>query len=203
MADSPLITFKAGRCDFHGRKVTPQATPGYIYLYTEDELMHFCWRPRSARTTDPELDLIMFPSDGHFYPLLKEQGAEDLHSPTNGRIFVLKFTSSSQKYFFWMQSKSQSREGHNSWFSQRDQRLGQIVEALLQGDDVDVQGEIEDMARGGGGDDDAGGDLMDLDGGPDQSRQESGGGAGQGATGGDPRVEGESSREGGADGGRA
>lgn len=81
--------------------------------------------------------------------------------------------------------------------------MGQIVEALLQGDDVDVQGEIEDMARGGGGDDDAGGDLMDLDGGPDQSRQESGGGAGQGATGGDPRVEGESSREGGADGGRA
>ncbi|CZT22719.1 related to oocyte membrane protein [Ramularia collo-cygni] len=147
----------------------------------------------------------MFPSDGHFYPLVKEQGAEELHSPTNGRIFVLKFTSSSQKYFFWMQSKSQSREGHNSWFSQRDQRLGQIVEALLQGDDVDVQGEIEDMARGGGGDDagpDGDGDLMDLDGGPGLERRETGG-AGQDATGGDPRLEGESSREGGADGGRA
>lgn len=204
MADAPLITFKAGRCEFHGRKVTPQADPGYIYLYTEDELLHFCWRPRSASTSDPELDLIMFPSDGHFYPLLKEQGAEDLHSPTNGRIFVLKFTSSSQKYFFWMQSKSQSREGHNSWFSQRDQRLGQIVDALLQGDDVDVQGEIEDMAGGGGGDDAGpdGDDLMDLDGGPGLERRETGG-AGQNATGGDSRAEGEANREGGADGGRA
>jgi hypothetical protein len=204
MADAPLITFKAGRCDFSGRKVTPQATPGYIYLYAEDELMHFCWRPRSAATTDPDLDLIMFPQDGHFYPLLKEQGVEDLHSPTNGRIFVLTFTSSSQKHYFWMQSKSQSKEGHDSWFSQRDQRLGQIIDALLQGEDVDVQGEIEDMARGGGDDGgaDGEGDLMDLDGGPGLERRETGG-AGQDATGGDPRAEGESSREGGADGGRA
>lgn len=146
----------------------------------------------------------MFPQDGHFYPLLKEPGAEHLHSPTNGRIFVLKFTSSSQKYFFWMQSKSQSREGHLNWFSQRDQRLGQIVEALLQGDDVDVQAEVDAMARGGGDDagPDGGDDLMDLDGGPGLERRETGG-AGQDATGGDPRTEGEASREGGADGGRA
>jgi hypothetical protein len=75
---------------------------------------------------------------------------------------------------------------------------------LLQGEDVDVDGEIADMRRGDGGDDGQGGDedLMDLDGGPGLERRETGG-AGQDATGGDPRDEGESSREGGADGGRA
>lgn len=83
--------------------------------------------------------------------------------------------------------------------------MGQIVDALLQGEDVDVQGEIEDMTRGGGNDDagpDGDADLMDLDGGPGLERRETGG-AGQDATGGDPRAEGEASREGGADGGRA
>ncbi|KXT12990.1 hypothetical protein AC579_3149 [Pseudocercospora musae] len=204
MAATPLITFKAGKCNFTGRKVKPDPTPGYIYLYEEDELLHFCWRPRSAPATEPELDLIMFPQDGHFYPLLKEQGAEELHSPTTGRIFVLRFTSSSQKHFFWMQSKPQSREGHLSWFSQRDQRIGQIIDALLQGEGIDVEREIQDIRNG---DDSAGpngdADAMEIDqGGSSLERQETGG-AGADATGGDPREEGEASREGGADGGRA
>lgn len=208
MAETPLITFKAGRCDFSGRKVTPVQTPGYIYLYSEDDLPHFCWRPRAAPSTEPEIDLLMIPGDGTFQPLLKQQGTEDLHSPTTGRIFVLKFSSSSQKYYFWMQSKTQHRDGSLSWFSQRDQRLGQVVDALLQGEDVDVEGEIAEMRHDDGGHDDAGpsgdADAMELDqqGGAALSRQETGG-AGQDATGGDPRDEGEASREGGADGGRA
>ncbi|KAI5370144.1 putative proteasomal ubiquitin receptor Rpn13/ADRM1, RPN13, DEUBAD domain superfamily [Septoria linicola] len=201
MATAPLITFKAGICDFSGRNVTPDPRPGYIYLYSEDDLMHFCWRPRSAPSTDPEVDLLMFPSDGHFYPHVKEQGAEQLHSPTNGRIFVLKFSSSNQKHYFWMQSKSQSRQGEHSWFSERDQRIGQIVDQLLQGEEVDVAAEI-DQVRGGGGGDDGDADAMEVDQDRSLGRQEPGG-AGQDATGGDPREEGNSSREGGADGGRA
>lgn len=102
-----------------------------------------------------------------------------------------------------MQARSQHTSGDADWFSQRDQRLGQVVDLLLSGEDVDVEREVEEIRRSGnGGDGDAGGqngdggDLMDLD------RQETGG-AGQDATGGDPREEGEASREGGADGGRA
>lgn len=204
MAAAPLITFKAGRCDFAGRKVTPHQTPGYVYLYSEDDLLHFCWRARSAPSTEPEIDLLMIPGDGTFQPLIKDQGAENLHSPTTGRIFVLKFSSSSQKHYFWMQSKSQHREGSLSWFSQRDQKLGQIVDLLLQGEDVDVEQEISDIRQGGGGDDagpDGDADGMEIDQ-PQLSRQETGG-AGQDATGGDPREEGEASREGGSDGGRA
>ena len=162
MATAPLITFKAGQCEFSGRKVTPNETKGYIYLYSEDELLHFCWRPRSAPSTEPTVDLIMFPQDGHFYPLLKEQGTEELHSPTNGRIFVLKFNSSNQKHFFWMQSKA--RGDDPSHFSERDQRLGQIIDSLLQGEDVDVAGEVEELRRDGhdsGPNGDA--DAMDID----------------------------------------
>lgn len=201
MAASPLITFKAGRCTVNGRKITPQATPGYVYLYTEDDLFHLCWRPRSAPATDPEIDLITIPGDASFTPLVKEAGAEDVRSPTNGRIFVLKFSSSGEKQYFWMQAKSQHLQGDADWFSHRDQRLGQIVDGLLSGEDVDVEREVADLRAGGDGGGDAGGaadeeDLMELD------RQETGG-AGADATGGDIRDEGEESREGGADGGRA
>ena len=208
MAEAPLITFKAGRCDASGRKVTPINTPGYLYLYSEDELIHLCWRPRSAPATDPDLDLITIPGDATFTPLVKESGADDVRSPTNGRIFVLKFSSSGEKQYFWMQARSQHKDGDANWFSQRDQRLGQIVDLLLSGEEVNVTQEIEEIRQqgrdggddgdGDGGEGDGGGDadLMDFEG-PET------GGAGQDATGGDPREEGEASREGGADGARA
>ncbi|KAK3720379.1 hypothetical protein LTR37_003790 [Vermiconidia calcicola] len=203
MAETPLFTFKAGRCDTNGRKVLPIQTPGYIYLYSEDDLIHLCWRPRSAPAAEPEIDLITIPGDATFTPLVKEAGAEDVRSPTNGRVFALKFSSSGEKQYFWMQSKSQHKDGDASWFSQRDQRLGQIVDLLLSGEDVNVESELEEIRRHARDDPDDGGsganedtDMMDLD------RQGSGG-AGADATGGDPREEGEASREGGADGGRA
>jgi 26S proteasome regulatory subunit N13 len=198
MAATPLITFKAGNCTAAGNRITPNPTPGYIYLYNEDDLIHFCWRPRSSPATDPEIDLIAM-GDASFTPLVKTPGAESVQSPTNGRIFVLKFESSGEKQYFWMQSKTQHREGDASWFSERDQRLGQIVDALLSGEDVDVEGEVETLRRSNGGGGGQGGeeDLMELD------RTESTGGAGADATGGDPREEGEASREGGEDGGRA
>ena len=205
MATNALITFKAGKCDLRGKKVTPDATPGYLYLYVEDDIPHFCWRPRSAPPTEPEIDLFMVPGDGTFQPLLKEEGAEELHSPTNGRIYVLKFSSSSQRHFFWMQSKTQHKEGSLSWFSQRDQRVGQIVNDILQGDeDVDIEQAVQEL-RNGGGDGDGDGDLMDLDEQQPEPRDRTGstGGAGADATGADPRDEGAASRDGGADGGRA
>lgn len=204
MAANPLITFKAGRCAFSGKKVTPEPAPGYLYIYTDDDLPHFCWRPRHAPASEPALDLTMIPSDGHFEPWLREYGAEELHSPTNGRVYALRFESSSQKYFFYLQSRGQHAEGDPSWFSERDQRLGQVVNAILQGEEVDVEGEIAELRnhRDGG---DGRGDEMDLDEQEPEprSRHESTGGAGADATGGDPRDEGEASREGGADGGRA
>lgn len=202
MSNDALITFKAGRCTYTGKTVTPDPELGYIYLYSDD-LPHFCWRPRNVPGTEPVLDLTMVPGDGSFVPLLKEEGAEELHSPTNGRIYKLQFESSSQKYFFYLQSRSQHADGDPSWWSERDQRLGQIVSSILQGDEVDVHRELAEIRNetgdGSGGapnnDDD---DDMDLD-----EPEPSTGGAGADATGGDTRREGELSRKGGADGGRA
>jgi len=108
-----------------------------------------------------------------------------------------------------MQAKSQHKDGTPSWFSERDQHLGEIVHNLLQGEEVDVQHEIQTLGSsdrhgdgGNGGDDDVMEDVPGDDTAPDHHRAGSGG-AGKDATGGDPRDEGGDSRRGGSDGGRA
>ncbi|KAL4894037.1 proteasome complex subunit Rpn13 ubiquitin receptor-domain-containing protein [Aspergillus ambiguus] len=207
MSTIPILTFKAGICHLDTSGDVPTVKPrpyaGYIYLYSEDDLVHFCWRPRRAPPTDPEVDLVMVPSDGTFTPY-KPAGKE---APTNGRIYVLKFSSSSQRYLFWLQSKSQHERGDPSWFSPRDLRLGEIVNTLLQGEEVDVQHELANLpggpSGGGGDDDETMEDVEGTDHDPHHNHGGSSGGAGPDATGGDIREEGEESREGGADGGRA
>ncbi|CAO1605157.1 hypothetical protein XANCAGTX0491_008684 [Xanthoria calcicola] len=206
---APIITFKAGTCEFDASsnppKITPKPTQGYLYLYEgqEDELIHFCWRPRSASLRDPELDLVMVPSDGSFKPYQPTQGSSK-KSPTNGRIFTLKFQSSSARHLFWLQSKSQHSQGESGWFSPRDLKLGEIVDQLLQGEQVNVQEELNNLPNDQGGqddDDDSRNRMEDV-------RRESQSGTAENLASGDPFIgdpsnEGEGSREGGADGGRA
>ncbi|OJD35558.1 adhesion regulating molecule [Diplodia corticola] len=206
MSISPLITFKAGKCDVDTSsdpwKVKAVSTPGYIYLYIGDELCHFCWRPRSASVNDPELDLLMIPGDGSFVPYTGKEDNSDsdnLKSPTDGRVFVLKFSSSSQRHLFWLQSKSQHPSGNASWFSPRDLKIGQIVDMLLSGEEIDVQDELRQVQNPRSGDDDE--TMEDAPG--NEHHGQGSGGAGAGATGGDVREEGEEAREGGADGARA
>ncbi|KAH8728782.1 proteasome complex subunit Rpn13 ubiquitin receptor-domain-containing protein [Phaeosphaeriaceae sp. PMI808] len=214
MSIQPLITFKAGQCELTResdtqQKVKPVPTPGYVYLYQgEDEFVHFCWRPRDKSLDQSELDLIMIPGDGSFLPYTGKESVEDsenLTSPTDGRIFVLKFNSSSQRYLFWLQAKSQHLQGDASWFSERDLKIGQIVDLLLNGEEIDVLAELANVQNPVAGDDDDE-TMEDVEGtnhSSSRNRHGGTGGAGAGATGGDIREEGEESREGGADGGRA
>ncbi|KAJ4272022.1 hypothetical protein NW762_000732 [Fusarium torreyae] len=208
MPISPIITFKAGQCEVDTSskpyKVKPQSEPGYIYLYSEDDLVHFCWRKRSDPLDSPELDLIMVPTDGSFTPYESTTSSEPT-SKTDGRIFVLKFSSSSQRHLFWLQSKPQSRNGDPAYYSPRDRKIGEVVNSLLQGEEVDVTEELSSVRNNDDRHDDEDETMEDAEGqrGPQEHRGSGSGGAGPDATGGDVREEGEGSREGGADGARA
>ncbi|XXG94652.1 60S ribosomal protein L6 [Hypoxylon texense] len=209
MSIAPIITFKAGICDVDTStrpyKIKASPRPGYIFIYSDDDLLHFCWRERSAPLDQAELDLVMVPTDGHFVPYDARSQPSEAIKP-NARVFVLKFLSSSQRHLFYLQSKPQGRNGDPRWFSPRDRKIGDIVDRLLQGEEVDITQELASIINH---DDDRPGDdtdepMEDVEGHGDTNEPHGGsGGAGPDATGGDVREEGEGAREGGADGARA
>ncbi|KAK0201645.1 adhesion regulating molecule [Desarmillaria ectypa] len=97
MADI-LLAFKAGKALRREgtNMVDPVATKGAIMITNgEDGLLHFIWKNRVSN--DVEEDLILFPSDASFIKAA-------------GRTYVLKFSSSNQRHFFWMQDASPDRD---------------------------------------------------------------------------------------------
>ncbi|OAA73527.1 26S proteasome complex ubiquitin receptor, subunit Rpn13 [Cordyceps fumosorosea ARSEF 2679] len=204
---TPLINFKAGRCDLdtttHPYKAEPRPDLGYISLHYEDDLVRFCWRERDAPLSQADLELVMVPTDGTFVPYQPDEIAHPRSKP-DARIFVLKFASSSQRHLFWLQSKPQD-SSNPSLLSRRDREIGEIVNRILQGEDFRVSEAVDRLrAMNERRDDDEDETMEDAEGQGSGSRQRHGsGGAGAGATGGDIREEGEESREGGSDGARA
>ncbi|XP_035790373.1 proteasomal ubiquitin receptor ADRM1 homolog [Anopheles albimanus] len=95
-----LVEFRAGRMNMVNKMVHPDNRKGLVYVYqAEDGLIHFCWKDRT--TGNVEDDLILFPDDCEF---------KKLDYVKNGRVFVLKFKSSSRKLFFWMQEPKTDRD---------------------------------------------------------------------------------------------
>ncbi|KAI0269905.1 adhesion regulating molecule [Gloeopeniophorella convolvens] len=108
-----ILAFKAGRAfRREGTNVVESNTDkGAIVIERgEDELLHFMWKNRVTEET--EEDLILFPTDASFARV----------SQASGRIYVLKFSSSDQRHFFWMQDAS----------SERDEEFAFHVNRLLQ-----------------------------------------------------------------------
>jgi len=101
-----IVTFKAGRG--HRREdtnwVDPSAVKGLVSVAPglEDGLLHLYWVNRENQNI--EEDLILFPGDASFVPVGEVEG---------GRTFVLKFMSSDQRLFFWMQDGDSSKDEEN------------------------------------------------------------------------------------------
>ncbi|KAJ3146688.1 adhesion regulating molecule 1 [Geranomyces michiganensis] len=94
-----LVQFRAGKCSRSGTTVTPEARKGLLYMQQgEDSLLHFYWKDRGTGAIED--DLIIF------------QDEADLEKVTQstGRVYVLKFKSSSQKLFFWMQEPNADKD---------------------------------------------------------------------------------------------
>jgi len=95
-----LVEFRAGKMHLRGTTVTADKRKGLLYIYqSEDSLMHFCWKDRTSGTIED--DLIIFPDDIEF---------KKLPQCTTGRAFILKFKSSTRKFFFWMQEPKEDND---------------------------------------------------------------------------------------------
>ncbi|KAJ2879206.1 hypothetical protein FB639_003150 [Coemansia asiatica] len=101
MIPGALVEFKAGRLFRDGETnwVRPDTRKGLCYIKrNEDGMPVFFWRDRSTNTTEEEL--IVVPGD---VVLEKVQ-------QSSGRVYVLKFKSSSKRDFFWMQEEDAERD---------------------------------------------------------------------------------------------
>jgi len=95
-----LVEFRAGRMNMVGKMVNPDTRKGLVYLYqAEDQLIHFCWKDRSNGKVED--DLIIFPDDCEF---------KRIDQCKTGRVFLLKFKSSSRRLFFWMQEPKSDKD---------------------------------------------------------------------------------------------
>ncbi|KAG4304500.1 hypothetical protein PORY_002210 [Pneumocystis oryctolagi] len=90
-----IVSFKAGKMVRDGNSclVKPDTRKGMVFMKVgQDDLVHFCWKDRITNVIED--DLIIFPDEAEFFRV-KE-------SP-EGRVFALRFKSSMQIHFFWMQ----------------------------------------------------------------------------------------------------
>ncbi|KAK3088704.1 hypothetical protein FSP39_022579 [Pinctada imbricata] len=98
-----LVEFRAGKMYMKGKMVHPDKRKGQVYVYqSDDSLMHFCWKDRGTGAVED--DLIIFPDDIEF---------KHVTQCTTGRVYVLKFKSSTRKFFFWMQEPKTDKDDDN------------------------------------------------------------------------------------------
>ncbi|CEG76659.1 hypothetical protein RMATCC62417_11521 [Rhizopus microsporus] len=138
-----LVEFNAGKCIREGTTIKPDTRKGVIYLEQgDDQLLHFYWKERK-HNVEPEDDFIIFPEEAEFIRV---------EQCTTGRVYVLKFKSSNQKQFYWMQSKSDEKD------SDIVRRVNQIIDdpssaAEQNGFDNNAQSDFMQILSGGGQDD--------------------------------------------------
>ncbi|KAI8382999.1 proteasome complex subunit Rpn13 ubiquitin receptor-domain-containing protein [Blakeslea trispora] len=107
-----LVEFHAGKCIVEGSWIKPDTRKGLIYMdQSDDQLLHFYWKERKNQST-PEDDLIIFPDEAEFTKVTQ---------CTTGRVYLLRFKTSNERHFYWMQSKS----------DENDQEVAEHVNELI------------------------------------------------------------------------
>ncbi|KAJ2850274.1 hypothetical protein IWW36_002022 [Coemansia brasiliensis] len=122
-----LIEFKAGRLFRDGETnwVRPDTRRGLCFIKKyEDGIKQFCWKERSSGAAVEE-ELLVFPGDVYLEKVAQSRG----------RVFVLKFHSSSQRLFFWLQESDASE----------DLALMRRVNAILGSEDEFMEESNEDV----------------------------------------------------------
>jgi len=97
-----LVEFRAGKMNFNQttKMVSPDKRKGLVtVIQSDDQLMHLQWKDRTTGTIED--DLIIFPDDVEF---------KAVPACTTGRVFVLKFKTSSKRMFFWMQEPKADKD---------------------------------------------------------------------------------------------
>ncbi|CAB53088.1 19S proteasome regulatory subunit [Schizosaccharomyces pombe] len=99
-----LVSVKAGKLQRKPGTNILQADhrKGVIYMQmASDELLHFYWKERARVSREVEDDYIIFPEEAEFIKI---------DECTTGRVYALKFKSSSQIHFYWMQEYSDEKD---------------------------------------------------------------------------------------------
>ncbi|RKP04319.1 hypothetical protein CXG81DRAFT_23094 [Caulochytrium protostelioides] len=112
--NSNLLEIKAGRCTQDGTTVTSEPARGLLWLsLSEDNIYSLHWKDRRTNVKDTEL--ILFPQEAEMALVKQAEPA---------RVLVLKFKSSSQRSFFWIQTKDEDKAKDAVFVSQFNYFLG-------------------------------------------------------------------------------
>ncbi|CAG2100608.1 unnamed protein product [Medioppia subpectinata] len=113
--DQYLVHFKAGKMIRTGTTVSPvKNRKGLVYLHqSDDSLLHFCWKDRETGALED--DLILFPEEAEFKRVVQ---------CTTGRVFVLKFKSNPNRYFYWSQEPNSRADKDDELVAKFNQYMG-------------------------------------------------------------------------------
>ncbi|KAJ3223930.1 hypothetical protein HK099_000526 [Clydaea vesicula] len=124
-----LVEMKVGKCLFENKKVVAiPDSKGLIYLRQseDDQLLHFYFKNRI--TNEVEDDKILFPFDAEFKEL-------------SSSLFLLKFKSSSEKNFFWLQETSTKQE-----IDRLTNEFKHVIENFGVEEDYDMTSPLSDVS---------------------------------------------------------
>ncbi|KAI9356721.1 proteasome complex subunit Rpn13 ubiquitin receptor-domain-containing protein [Pilaira anomala] len=98
---SYLVEFNAGKCIVEGSWIKPDTRKGKLYMdQGDDQLLHLYWKERKNNST-PEDDMIIFSDEAEF---------KRVEECTTGRVYILKFKTSNETHFYWMQNKNEEKD---------------------------------------------------------------------------------------------